>query len=625
MNKQFPVFIFVFVATLVRAQTSQFSDIIPCPAAVTTSQGQFSVNSKTVLFYDTEETKRIAELYNEFLLQAKGFRLAVKKDVNRHPAGYSNAVIISSETSPSERYQIIISPKNVLLKGNGAGTFYALQSLIQLSKFSGNHDIRLPAGTITDTPRFGYRGMHLDVALHLFPFEFLKKFIDLMAQYKLNTFHWHLTEDQGWRLEIKKYPKLTKEGAWRAQTLLGSAQDIPMGYDSMPHGGFYSRQQVKELVQYAADRYITIIPEIEMPGHCISALVAYPELACGDHPGPFKTIESWGIYEDVFCAGKESTFTFLENVLSEVMELFPSKYIHIGGDEVPKTRWKTCKYCQKRIRDNHLRDEHELQSYFIQRIEKFVNSKGRSIIGWDEILEGGLAPNAIVMSWRGEKGGIAAAQQNHQVIMAPNDYIYFDHYQAKPAQEPLGFPGFNPLDKVYNYNPAPDALTAAQKNYITGAEACVWTEYMATPAKVEYMILPRMLAFAEGCWTPVAQKQYKSFLEDRLPLHLWAIDQKNDTHFFVPMAIGAEDDRVFQGKSFTVSLKPAVKGARIFYTLDNTDPRETDYLYAKPVMIKVPDGEKRILKTIVITASGRRSAISKTTYINTRQSPLVPR
>lgn len=237
-----------------------------------------------------------------------------------------------------------------------------------------------------------------------------------------------------------------------------------MGYDSIPHGGFYTQKQVKELVQYAADRYINIIPEIEMPGHCISALAAYPELACGDHPGPFKTIESWGIYEDVFCAGKESTFTFLENVLSEVMDLFPSKYIHIGGDEVPKTRWKTCKYCQQRIKDHHLKDEHELQSYFIQRIEKFVNSRGRTIIGWDEILEGGLAPNAVVMSWRGEAGGIAAAQQKHQVIMAPNDYIYFDHYQAKPEQEPLAFKGFNPLSKVYGYNPASDKLTEDQKN-----------------------------------------------------------------------------------------------------------------------------------------------------------------
>ncbi|MBO9592585.1 MAG: family 20 glycosylhydrolase [Niabella sp.] len=625
MNKLLPALILLFFTTLAQAQTSHFSDIIPYPAAVTASPGQFSVTRKTVLIYDSEEAKRIAGLYNAFLPQANGFRLSVKKAANQHLSGYSNAIIINSAAGSSEGYQMTISPSYIQLKGTGAGTFYAVQSLIQLSTFAGSKEIHIPAGTITDTPRFGYRGMHLDVALHLFPFEFLKKFIDLMAQYKLNTFHWHLTEDQGWRLEIKKYPRLTGEGAWRAQTLLGSAQDVPMGYDSIPHGGFYSRQQVKELVRYAADRYITIIPEIEMPGHCISALAAYPELACGDNPGPFKTIESWGIYEDVFCAGKESTFTFLENVLTEVMELFPSKYIHIGGDEVPKTRWKTCKYCQKRIQDNHLKDEHELQSYFIQRIEKFVNSKGRSIIGWDEILEGGLAPNAIVMSWRGEKGGIAAAQQNHQVIMAPNDYIYFDHYQAKPAQEPLCFPGFNPLNKVYDYNPAPDALTAAQKKYIMGAEACVWTEYMATPAKVEYMILPRMLAFAEGCWTPVAQKQYKSFLEDRLPLHLWAIDRRNDTHFFVPMAIGAEDDRVFQGKSFTVSLKPAVKDARIFYTLDNTDPRETDYRYTQPIVIKVPDGEKRILKTIVITASGKRSAISKTTYINTRPSPLLPR
>ncbi|WP_018626264.1 beta-N-acetylhexosaminidase [Niabella aurantiaca] len=625
MNKLFPVIFLVLIATTARSQTSRFTNIIPYPASVVTGEGQFTVNSKTILIYDSEETKRIAGLYIEFLRQAKGFRLSAEKRTGGNPSlNSSNTIILNSQTERSEGYEMRIRPENILIKGNGAGTFYALQSLIQLSEFTGDQAIRIPAGTVKDQPRFGYRGMHLDVALHFFPVTFLKKFIDLMAQYKLNTFHWHLTEDQGWRLEIKKYPKLTREGAWRAQTLLGSAQNNPMGYDSIPHGGFYTREQVKELIRYAADRYVTIIPEIEMPGHCISALVAYPELACGDHPGPFKTIESWGIYEDVFCAGKESTFTFLENVLTEVMELFPSRYIHIGGDEVPKTRWKTCKYCQQRIKDQHLKDEHELQSYFIQRIEKFVNSRGRTIIGWDEILEGGLAPNAIVMSWRGEKGGIAAAQQHHQVIMAPNDYIYFDHYQAKPEQEPLGFPGLNDLNKVYQYNPASDALTAEQKKYVLGAEACVWTEYMATPAKVEYMILPRMLAFAEGCWTPVAQKQYEPFLEDRLPLHLWAIDKKNDTHFFVPMAIGAADNRVFQGKSFTVTLKPTVKDARIFYTLDDTDPRETDYLYEKPLILKVPDGEKRILKTIVITASGRRSAISRTTYISTRPSPLIP-
>ena len=623
MYKLLPVIALTFFTTVALSQTSSFTDIIPYPASVTADRGQFSVNSNTMLLYDSEETKRIAELYNDFLSQTKGIRLSVRKS-GRSP-GNSNAIIINSQTEKSEGYEMVINPKNIVLTANGAGVFYAVQSLIQLSKFADDKAVNIPAGTIKDAPRFGYRGMHLDVALHMFPFEFLKKFIDLMAQYKLNTFHWHLTEDQGWRLEIKKYPKLTKEGAWRAQTLLGSAQTDPMGYDSIPHGGFYTQDQVKELIRYASDRYITIIPEIEMPGHCISALVAYPELACGDNPGPFKTIESWGIYEDVFCAGKESTFTFLENVLTEVMALFPSKYIHIGGDEVPKTRWKTCKYCQQRMKEQHLKDEHELQSYFIQRIEKFVNSRGRTIIGWDEILEGGLAPNAVVMSWRGEAGGIAAARQQHQVIMAPNDYIYFDHYQAKPEQEPLGFKGFNPLNKVYNYNAASDALTEAQKKYVIGAEACVWTEYMPTPAKVEYMILPRMLAFAEGCWTPLAQKQYKPFLEDRLPLHLGAIDRQNDTHFFVPMAIGAEDDRVIHGKSFAVNLKPTVKGARIFYTLDNTDPRETDYLYEKPIIIKVPDGEKRILKTIVMTPSGRRSAISKTTYVNATQSPLIPR
>ncbi len=396
-----------------------------------------------------------------------------------------------------------------------------------------------------------------------------------------------------------------------------------MGYDNTPHGGFYTQDEIRDIIKYAAARYVTIIPEIEMPGHCISALVAYPYLACGDKPGPFKTIESWGIYEDVFCAGKESTFQFLEGVLTEVMELFPSKYIHIGGDEVPKTRWKACSYCQKRMKDNNLKDEHELQSYFIQRIEKFMNSKGRAIIGWDEILEGGLAPNATVMSWQGEQGGIAAAKQNHDVIMAPNNYIYFDHYQGKPEQEPMGFPGYNPLEKVYSYNPLPASLSPEQQKHILGAEACVWTEYMPNEAKVEYMILPRLFAFSEIAWTPLERKDYRNFLEERIPVHLGKLDKTN-VMFHVPTAIGAEDDKIFlyKGADFNITLKAPVHGARIFYTFNDLAPRETDHLYEKPLVLKVPDGEKRVLKTIVITPSGKRSAVTRTVYMNSRPSAL---
>ena len=597
--------------------------IIPAPVSVTPKSGTFNISSKTVIQYADPADQKIAMLFRDFMKEKFATDVKVAPYNSKKQSGVVLFTSKSLDSIKAEGYNLTVEPNRIIVAGKDAGLFYGLQTLLQLVS-AGGEAMAVNCAEIKDEPRFSYRGMHLDVTLHFFPVSFVKKFIDMMAEYKLNTFHWHLTEDQGWRIEIKKYPELTRVGAWRAQTLIGSANNNPMGYDHTPHGGFYTQEEIRDVIRYASDRFITILPEIEMPGHCISALASYAYLGCGDNPGPYKTIESWGIYEDVFCAGKETTFEFLEGVLTEVMDLFPSKYIHIGGDEVPKTRWKACKYCQKRIKDNNLKDEDELQNYFISRIEKFVNSKGRSIIGWDEILEGGLAPNATVMSWRGEKGGIAAAQMNHDVIMAPNNYIYFDHYQAKPEQQPLGFGGFNPLEKVYGYNPVPQSLTEEQKKHIIGTQACVWTEYMATEAKVEYMILPRLYAFSEIAWTPLERKNYKNFLEQRLPKHLGRLD-KTSTVYFVPTAIGAEDDRTFlyRGKGdFKVELKSPVEGAKIYYNFDDIAPRETDYLYTEPLTIKVPNGEKRILKTIVITPSGRRSAVTRTVFMNAYPSAL---
>lgn len=624
MKKLLAVLLPVLVVFVSHSQTKGPNlGIIPAPQSVQINSGSFVLQSNTVIQYAEAEDQKFARLFHEFLKDKYGMILPVAK----YKAGKNSKTVLFTSTQaaaiPKEGYELSITAGKITITGKEAGLFYGLQSLLQLFPLEKNISLSVPCAEIKDQSRFGYRGMHLDVALHFFPVSFVRKFIDLMAQYKLNTFHWHLTEDQGWRIEIKKYPELTKAAAWRAQTLIGSAQREPMGYDNVPHGGFYSQEEIKEVIRYAADRYITILPEIEMPGHCISALVAYPNLACGDDPGPFKTIESWGIYEDVFCAGKESTFEFLEGVLTEVIELFPGKYIHIGGDEVPKTRWKSCKYCQKRIKDNNLKDEHELQSWFVQRIEKFLNSKGRAMIGWDEILEGGLAQNATVMSWRGEKGGIAAAKLNHDVIMAPNDYIYFDHYQGNPEKEPMGFGGYNPLDKVYNYNPQSSQLNAEEQKHIIGAEACVWTEYMPTPQKVEYMILPRLLAFSESSWTPLEKKDYKDFLEERLPVHLAKMD-KAGLIYSVPTAIGANDEKVFlyQGKDYIVELKSPVAGAKIYYTYDDIDPRECDRIYTEPLRIKVPNGETRILKTIVIAPSGQRSDVTRTRYINSKPSAL---
>jgi hexosaminidase len=400
------------------------------------------------------------------------------------------------------------------------GIFYGIQSLLQLIRKNGNR-AELNATQIQgDYPNFRYRGMHLDVCRHFFPVNFVKKYIDLMAIHKMNYFHWHLTEDQGWRIEIKKYPKLTEVGAWRNGSMVGPYSD--QKFDNIRYGGYYTQEEIKEVVKYAAERHIQVIPEIEMPGHALAALAAYPEYSCTG--GPFEVAKGWGVFDDVYCP-KEETFAFLEDILDEVCELFPAQYIHIGGDECPKTRWKSCPNCQKRIREQGLKDEHELQSYFIQRIEKYLNAKGKKIIGWDEILEGGLAPNATVMSWRGTEGGIAAAKLMHDVIMTPGSHCYFDHYQAKKETEPHAIGGFTPLEKVFEFKPVPSELNNQLATYIIGAQANVWTEYMTTTEHVEYMVIPRISALAEVLWTGPGQSNYKDFKKRLAPM-LMRLEEK---------------------------------------------------------------------------------------------------
>jgi hexosaminidase len=368
------------------------------------------------------------------------------------------------------------------------------------------------------------------------PLEFIKKYIDNMAMHKLNTFHWHLTEDQGWRIEIKKYPKLTEVGAWRKETLIGHVKDKPHKFDGKRHGGFYTQEQAKEIVQYAKDRFITVVPEIEMPGHAKAAIAAYPELGVTGKPVEVATY--WGIFPDIFNV-EESTFKFLEDVLTEVMDIFPSEYIHIGGDEAIKDQWKASDKIQQKIKELGLEDEHQLQSYFIKRMEKFINSRGRKLIGWDEILEGGLAPNATVMSWQGVEGGIAAARSNHDVIMTPAQYLYFWTYQADPATEPFAFGGYIPLQKVYSFEPIPAELTADQSKYILGAQGCAWTEYMETPRDVEYMVFPRMSALSEIVWSPKGSKDWKDFTT-RMTKQYKRYDQRKINYAKVPFDIPME-------------------------------------------------------------------------------------
>jgi hexosaminidase len=486
---------------------AQEINIIPKPASVHVGDGTFTITPATKIILKAGDVDKSATFLNNYLQQFYGFQLLV---ITKSQGELKNSIVLNAKKTDNPTtgvYTLNVDKNRVAISGKGgAGVFYGIQSLIQLLPLEKTTGLTIPQLTIIDSARFAYRGMHLDVGRHFFPVEYIKKYIDYIALYKMNTFHWHLTEDQGWRIEIKKYPKLTQVGAYRNGTIIGHYPG--KGNDSTWYGGYYTQEQIKEVVKYAADRYITIIPEIEMPGHSSAALTAYPELGCTG--GPYKVQETWGVFNDVYCAGNEYTFRFLEDVLDEVLQLFPSQYIHIGGDECPKTSWKNCPKCQQRIKDNHLKDEHELQSYFIQRIEKYLNGKGRQIIGWDEILEGGLAPNASVMSWRGEEGGIAAAKEKHKVIMTPGDYCYFDHSQKK-KEDSVTIGGYLPIDKMYSYEPVPPGLSAEEAARISGAQGNVWTEYIGNERKLEYMIFPRMSALSEVLWSPKEKRDWNDF------------------------------------------------------------------------------------------------------------------
>ncbi|MFD0767236.1 family 20 glycosylhydrolase [Mucilaginibacter lutimaris] len=597
-----------------------YAGIIPAPVSVKKTPGEFILSQETVIQADSPSNKAV-QFFSKFLAD----NMAYNKQVGLRNARVSTTSIYLTSTNteglPAEGYRLTITPQQVTVAGKGAGLFYGIQTLMQLMPLERSATAKLPAVTIEDYPRFGYRGLMLDVCRHFYSVEFVKRYIDLMAAYKLNTFHWHLTDDQGWRIEIKKYPRLTTVGSRRAQSVIGNFKDrTPLQYDGVPVSGFYTQDQIRDVIKYAADRYITIVPEIEMPGHALAALTAYPELSC-DPSQTYTVAEKWGVFNNIFCPS-EKTFGFLQDVLTEVIDLFPSKYIHIGGDEAPKEVWKKTKFCQDLIKRLKLKDEHGLQSYFIQRMEKFVNSKGRSIIGWDEILEGGLAPNATVMSWRGEEGGIEAAKQHHDVIMTPSSQaLYFDHAQGKINQEPVGIGGSAPIQKTYAYNPTPAALTPDQQKYIKGVQANLWTEYITTENKVEYMIMPRLMALSEVAWTPMANKNYKDFSETRLPEHLAWLD-KNGYNYRVPPAIG-NTDTVMIASTMTVNLKSPVKGAKIYYTIDGYTPRETELLYTAPMTYPVPLNEYRDLKTIVVTPSGKRSVITAAKVINKAPLPAV--
>lgn len=494
--------------------------IIPAPVSLVTARGAFRITSNTNVVVSplNDETSLAAWFLTGMVEKGSSVLLAVETGV-KESRGDIFLVLDTTLNLGTEGYDLEVTKKNVILKAEtAAGLFNGIQTIRQLMPpqievaggITADIDLTIPACFITDKPRFSYRGLHLDVCRHFFPVEEIKKYIDILALHKINKFHWHLTEDQGWRIEIKKYPDLTLVGSKRKETLSGSNRDRPRVYDGIPYEGFYTQEEIREVVRYATERFVTVIPEIEMPGHAMAAIASYPELSCNGKPVDVAT--GWGVFDDVFCAGKETTFAFLEDVLDEVMDLFPSEYIHIGGDECPKVRWEKCPYCQKRIKEEGLNDEHELQSYFITRIEKYLNSKGRKIIGWDEILEGGLAPEATVMSWRGIKGGIEAARMDHDVIMTPGTHMYLDHYQSEPEGEPMAIGGYSPLEWVYSYEPVPEELTVEEGKYVLGLQGNVWTEYIPTSEHMEYMAFPRAFAIAETGWTPAMKKDFEDFL-----------------------------------------------------------------------------------------------------------------
>jgi hexosaminidase len=520
-----------------------------------------------------------------------------------------------------EAYTLAVTPEGIdLTAAAGAGLFYGLQTLRQLLEDAageGRSPVRhtapaaqrVPGVTIVDRPRFPYRGMHLDVGRHFQPVAFVRKYIDLMGRYKLNRFHWHLTEDQGWRIEIRAFPRLTSVGGCRKETMV-ERNFSPYVGDGVPHCGFYTQDEIREVVRYAAERYVTIIPEIEMPGHSKAALAAYPELACT--PGPFEVRTTWGVDEDVFCPSEE-TFSFLERVLAEVMELFPGQYIHIGGDEVPKTRWRASPVAQEIIRREGLKDENELQSWFIRRIERFLVANGRRLIGWDEILEGGLAPEATVMSWRGISGGIEAARQGHDVIMTPNSHLYFDFYQGDARFEPLAIGGLSPIERVYAYEPVPDSLTESEARHILGAQANLWTEYLKTPRAVEYMVWPRALALAELTWSSREARDWNGFVA-RLPAALRALGRL-EVNYRVPAVTGLDGDRLTLDRSVTVRLGTLLPDAEIRYTIDGSDPTDRSPRYTAPIRVPVDSGVRVTAR--VFTADGRTSPPRAATFTRT--------
>lgn len=601
---------------LAQADYNKGINIIPLPMELVEQQGVFKLTSATPLFAEGEEANKVASYLATRLKSSTGYSLTPQ---SQNAEGIILRIADGHQGLGSEGYTLSVSPERVEITGASAqGLFWGIQSLLQLlpsevesRQIISNALWTIPAVEIKDEPAFGYRGMLIDVCRHFATVEEMKAHIDLLAMFKMNRLHWHLTEDQGWRIEIKKYPRLTEIGSKRTE------------YDGTEYGPyFYTQEEIKEIVAYASERFVTIIPEIELPGHAMGAIAAYPELSCfpkTQNGNEYAVRNIWGVEEDVYCPGKETTFAFIKDVIDEVAPLFPGEYFHIGGDECPKNRWKVCPDCQARIKAEGLKDEHELQSYTIRRAQAMLAEHGKKLIGWDEILEGGLAPSATVMSWRGEQGGIASANMGHDVIMTPGDGgMYIDHYQGDPKIEPLAITGYTTLEKTYSYYPIPEAIAADKKHHILGAQVNVWAEYLYTDQQRQYMSYPRALALAEAVWTPRERKNFDDF--SRRLINAQARLDQHGTNYHIPLPEQPNGSCDFV--AFTDSTQLELKTTRpikMVYTLDGSEPTPTSTEYTAPISTT----QNLVVKVASVLPTGKMSRVRTITLERQELAPAV--